>query len=710
MAEEQPQSIADRIAALKLNQVGRTPSPSPQAGNTTNSTGRAKPPPPPPRPSLPARPSVHERTQSANVPTTQGYASVSNGGISNLPESGPQNPNANGMDGISRPALPPRTSTQSIQSPALPSRRPSESPALPPRRPSEAPSTGSRRQSEYALTRKASNESVSSIATARSGASALSNGTSVTSAQSVKAPAFDPSTLPALPPKRTAEEKEATFKKYNNVSPNASRFPLKATKSMHNVLPKQVGTTPPPPARPNVRPAPSLPERSPSIQEETSAQPVPTARPQREIAAPPPRKSALSYGFNNAATPSPPVPTARPGSVPQTDGGAAPPPVPAASKPDLAALQASKPKMNGAPTSGPVSNAGSCLLCRDFSGPDNHAARFPRESIPSQDIGWLAQQLTAPFPSPTDKARALFTWLHHNIAYDTVAFFNHNVQPSTPQSTLGSGLAVCEGYAGLFAALAMKVGLEAYVVGGNGKGYGYRKLQPGEPIPPYSAGHAWNVVKIDDGQWKLIDCCWGAGTVNGKDQPYKKGFAPERFTQSNDDFGLDHFPGDKSKQFRNDGRIMTWEEYITGNKNVCGADFFSGFISSEGLTSKSFQPIANPILPSQQPGPTIRFSFQKKCPHWDPVRCGKGAYYLYVLHLTALDGTQRNHIPFETNGEVWWCDVPVRDLGGPGNKAQIYTVTNFDGSEGRGLTIQRYRERKGRCGMAFGGVCKWDIG
>ena len=699
MADEQPQSIADRIAALKLNQVGRTPSQPPpsyeQATNGTSSTGRPKPP-PPPRPSLPTRPN---RTQSSNVPANQDT------GVGNLPEAGQSNGNANGMDGISRPALPPRTSTQSSQSPALPPRRPTDSPALPARRPSEALSAYSRRQSDYTLSQKQSNESMSSIATARSGVSAISNGTSVTSQSdrfSVKAPAYDPSSLPALPPKRTQEEKDATYKKYNSAS--AGKRPLKSTKSSPNVQPQQTGTTPPPPARPSVRTACIASQSQANQEEPARIEPPPR---QRQTEPPPPRKSALSFGMNNATNTPPPVPKGRPGSVPQVDDGV-PPPVPAASKPDLAALQASKPKLNSAaPATAASAPSGSCLLCRDFSAPDNHAARFPRQSIPSNDIGWVAQQLTAPFPSHTDKARAIFTWLHHNISYDTVAFFNHNVKPSTPQSTLESGLAVCEGYAGLFAALAMKVGLEAYVISGNGKGFGYSALQPGDPIPPYSAGHAWNVVKIDGGAWKLIDCCWGAGVVNGKNQPYQKQFAPKRFTQSNEEFGLDHFPGDTSKQFRSDGRTISWEEYITGNKNGCGAHFFSGFVAGEGLSGPSFRPTEGKIQVNQLPGPTVRFSFQKVCPHWDPIRCGKGPYYLYTLALDGLEGTGRNHIPFETNGDVWWVDVPVQDLGRPGSKAQINAVTTFNGADARGLTIQRYRG--GRRALAWGGVCKWEI-
>ena len=256
----------------------------------------------------------------------------------------------------------------------------------------------------------------------------------------------------------------------------------------------------------------------------------------------------------------------------------------------------------------------------------------------------------------------------------------------------------------------MKVGLEAYVVGGHGKGYGYSALQPGEPVPPVNAGgHAWNAVRIDGGQWKLIDCCWGAGSVNGKGQPYKKGFSPERFTQSNDEFGLDHFPQDSGKQFRNDGRVVTWEEYILGNKNGCGAQFFSGFVAVEGLSAPSFKPASGQIHVHQLPGPTIRFSFQKVCPHWDPIRNGKGPYYLYVLAFDNLEGTGKNHVPFETNGEVWWCDVPVSHLGRPGMKVHLNAMTKFDGQDGRGLSIQRYRERMGRCGWAGGGVCKWEV-
>lgn len=71
-------------------------------------------------------------------------------------------------------------------------------------------------------------------------------------------------------------------------------------------------------------------------------------------------------------------------------------------------------------------------------------------------------------------------WLHFNIAYNCDAFFSGNIQPSTPASTISSGLAVCEGYAALFTAFATHIGMESVVIGGHGKGFGYKPLQPGQ--------------------------------------------------------------------------------------------------------------------------------------------------------------------------------------------------------------------------------------
>lgn len=51
------------------------------------------------------------------------------------------------------------------------------------------------------------------------------------------------------------------------------------------------------------------------------------------------------------------------------------------------------------------------------------------------------------------------------------------------------------------------------VCSGASKGYGHSPLEPGQAVPPYKSTHAWNAVKIDNGEWKLIDSCWGAGAL-----------------------------------------------------------------------------------------------------------------------------------------------------------------------------------------------------
>nr|POF13923.1 kyphoscoliosis peptidase [Quercus suber] len=728
--EEAPMnSLQERIARLKMNQVGKipgqTPAPFPRhASDDSTAAGRPRPP-PPPRPELPVRPSVPSRAQSKFA---QGQATGSTHGVANTPDGALSSfvASANGMDGISRPSLPPRTSTQSstlsAQHPVLPPRRPSESPALPPRRISQTPS-----QPEFDRSRRTSTDSISSMGTAISSISGISNTTSMTSDRAVRAPAYDPSSLPVLPPKNANSKADY----YASGSLKQKRTPLTSRSSVPNIA-KQEGTTPPPAQWKVTQTQPTVPARParstsrvPSIQEDPlQIEPAPPSQartvapppqPVRQLERPPPKKSALAFGMNIATATPPPI-GARPGSAaaPASDSPGIPPPVPNGSRPDLAALQSSKPKMNGASATNmaaPGASSGSCLSCRDFSGPDNHAARFPRQSLPRQDTDWLAAQLTAPFPSVTDKARALFTWLHHNVAYDTVSFFNNTVKPSTPIGVIQSGLAVCEGYASLFAALALKAGLEAYVVSGASKGGSYKQPAPGDAIPPYKSTHAWNVVKLDDGSWKLIDCCWGAGHVAA--QTYTQRFAPERFTQSNMDFGADHFPGDPSKQYREDGRVVSYEEYIVGDQSGCAAQLFDGFLAPEGMRKASVRPAERQIVLAQQ-GPTVRFSFQKICPHWDPLRHGRGPYMVYTVKAEGAKGTQYEDKPFETNGDVWWCDIPTHLLGKPGDKVWIWALTEVGGRDARGITPQQWKNKSGGTwnfngGSNRSGVAAWEL-
>lgn len=362
------------------------------------------------------------------------------------------------------------------------------------------------------------------------------------------------------------------------------------------------------------------------------------------------------------------------------------------------------------------------MICRDFSAPDARAAQYPRQSLPTQDLGWLANELTAPFPSLTDKARVIFTWLHHNILYDTYSFFNNCVQPSTPASTLASGLAVCEGFAGLFAALAAKAGLEAIVISGHGKGFGHEALAPGAPVPPFSTGHAWNAVKIDGGRWKLIDPCWGAGHVNGRDQPYQQVFSPIQFTMSNDEFGLKHFPKNKEHFFRDDGRPeISWEEYMRTNPdNPSGLTpirMYCG-VEKNSIGRRTISPANGQLSVYSTPSP-VRFQFGLLCEHWTLAHHSRHKPGLFLLMIKGVDGRKEerllfNHVPGSGpngGGEFWYVDVPdARMLGAPGQKVLLAVLTKFgDREDCRGLTSQEYRSQLGRVAMSWAYVAEWEL-
>lgn len=671
MAESQ-RSIQARIAALNLGHVGRAPT-KPSITVEEEAT---------------ERPQFNQRSYSINVAPTLGQHSVSTSGIGNEP----RGPKRNGI-------LPPPTITRTGQSISKPS-KPKPPPRLPPRKASLqlSPALPPRRPSGGELIRRESSESLASTMSTISSASILSDGTARPSASITRPidggrmipPAYDSATLLSLPQRSYRATEKA-------------RVPLVGTKSTPNVtrieksLPPKVPSLPPrTPARLTARSDPSQ-----------SVRKLPPEQPPEKVV-----KSALSFRMNKSDSnedddvltnrkDSNPVPG---GSVPSPTPGP-PPPVPLASRPDLSKLLATKPKPQL------VARSQTCLLCRDFSGPDTHASKFPRESVPSLD--WLANQLVAPFSSPTDKARVIFTWLHHNISYDVVAFFNNKVQPSTPASTLATGLAVCEGYAGLFTTIATKAGLESVVIGGHGKGYGHSTPPPGASFPPQSSGHAWNAVKIDNGEWKLIDPCWGAGNVSGKGQPYNKQFSPSHFTKSNEDFGLTHFPNNQAHFFRNDGRRISWEEYITNDRRPELVRVYDGVAEEEGISKSKFLPeyLKIPVRSAQHRDASnmVRFLFERLCEHWDPIRNGPGKPYIYILSTHGLDGREDDSIPFETDGRRWWLDLPAVQLGSPGQTITIYAISTFGNENGRGLSLGDYKQHKGRKGWSGCALAAWEL-
>ncbi|KAJ5953282.1 hypothetical protein N7454_000178 [Penicillium verhagenii] len=726
---EEPQlgSIQERIAALKLSQA-------------TSPSG--------PEPPL-FRPPADRGQPSSRPPPSYDETESSFGG-----DSFRNNPtDARAQRPAPKPKVPPPLPTRRDRPPPPPPplARPElteRRPALPPRRPTQEQA---RRPSVESFASDTSHSTtattVNSLGRGASTTSVNSTGTTgTTGSNRIKAPAWGESDLPVLPPKRIREDpadvpplprSESKYEsKFNGLTSKLSSLRGKGDSSSPATRPSRPSL----PSRSSIRseksPAPPpLPARRPSgldvptygsEQTNETIRDEPPSLPARRL--PPPSDSSTldnirQSGFGGLKPPNLPVrPSSTPTNRPPPSG--VPPPIPHGSRPDLSKLQATKPQFHasipGAAAQTP-SSATECLVCRDFSGPDSRAAQYPRSSLPTQDLGWLANELTAPFPSLTDKARSIFTWMHHNIHYDTVAFFNKTVKPSTPQSTLATGLAVCEGYAGLYAVLAAKAGLEAIVISGADKGFGYEPLAPGARPPPFKSTHAWNAVKIDGGRWKLVDPCWGSGHVNGAGMPYQPKFTPSYFTMSNEEFGLKHYPGNTDFLYREDGRIVSYEEYAVINPDMpTGLKAIKTYndIDNHKIGRRTLQPESGDISVYSAQSP-LRFQFSLVCEHWTLAHHSRLKPALFLLMIKGVDGRKDETLLFKYmrgsgpggGGEFWYVDVPdSRMLGAPGQKITLAVLTKFgERTDCLGITEEEFESKRGRVGMAFAFIAQWDL-
>ncbi|WP_262494636.1 transglutaminase domain-containing protein [Flavobacterium cyanobacteriorum] len=167
----------------------------------------------------------------------------------------------------------------------------------------------------------------------------------------------------------------------------------------------------------------------------------------------------------------------------------------------------------------------------------------------------MADKINTDFTRDDEKARAIFTWIATNVKYDLAAYtiaerpvaYSFRTQEEKMAKerkfkddlaikTLKTRKGVCQGYATLFESLAQSVGLEAVIIPGTSKSH---PTHIGKA--PGASDHAWNAVKIN-GQWKLLDVTWGAGTVTGEPLKFDFRFNDGYFFTSPDDFVLNHYP------------------------------------------------------------------------------------------------------------------------------------------------------------------------
>lgn len=177
---------------------------------------------------------------------------------------------------------------------------------------------------------------------------------------------------------------------------------------------------------------------------------------------------------------------------------------------------------------------------RKKPGPTESRSPASRE----QDIAKLAAKLAKGAKTDLQKARAIYDWLTKNISYDDRGYNSGRYSPTDAESVLKNGVGVCDGFASLFLAIGLEMGLKIEKVSGFAKGYGYR---PGQLFA--EPDHAWNRIKID-GEWKMFDATWGEGNgtaVGGKLKSVKE-FDAFWFDTDPYAFVFTHYPEDGQTQ------------------------------------------------------------------------------------------------------------------------------------------------------------------
>lgn len=281
-----------------------------------------------------------------------------------------------------------------------------------------------------------------------------------------------------------------------------------------------------------------------------------------------------------------------------------------------------------------------CLLFISLSGFGNNSfASLDKKSqaVPDSLTGYreIAAHLTRDLYSDTEKARALYIWLSHNIQYNLSQKNSEESYQSVEEiieEALETKTGVCQHYAELFHAMGQSVGLETYVI------TGYTRNKAGEIA---DLGHAWNGIAIDSKHY-LMDVTWAAGyEQNGK---YVHHFRDEYFLITPEIMIQSHMPFDPVLQFLNNP--LNNKEFISQDFSKLekpGKFAFNDTIQQEKKLNKLKQlelasrrikanGIQNKLIQKQLNNNLLQIATIKYNTAIDTLNYGVENYNLYVTH------------------------------------------------------------------------------
>jgi len=272
-----------------------------------------------------------------------------------------------------------------------------------------------------------------------------------------------------------------------------------------------------------------------------------------------------------------------------------------------------------------------------FSQPDYKALDEKSKNVPDSlgDYSTIANYLTHNLVTDTEKARAIYIWIAHNIRYD-MSQVSSGKRYFSPAEILDEVFAnrtgVCQHYSELFYAMSRSVGLESFLI------TGYTRDVYGEIA---DLSHAWNGIKTDSGYY-FIDVTWAAGyEQKGK---YVHEFRDEFFLLPPKEFIKDHMPFDPIWQFLDNP--VTNEQFIAkdfSNLNKSGNYAFpdsikhhlalNDFNQLENANRRIIENgIKNQLIQTQVDENKLQLTNLRYNFAIDTMNSGIDSYNLYVSH------------------------------------------------------------------------------
>jgi len=178
---------------------------------------------------------------------------------------------------------------------------------------------------------------------------------------------------------------------------------------------------------------------------------------------------------------------------------------------------------------------------RDFSGVDEYVKKLG--ALDSMNMGTITRLVTKPYTDKIDKARAIYYWITHNIAYDVKQARNQSSAKNSPTEVLLYRKAVGIGFALLFQDMCSNADIRCLTADGFVKHKAEEIGEAGEEI-----NHSWAVVQLGQSPetWYYVDPAWGSGYADDELKTFTPVFSEGYFFADRTLFNWQHYPDNEA--------------------------------------------------------------------------------------------------------------------------------------------------------------------